>query len=188
MTTLQMLALRRAAALSKLGTLQKRAERVSGPSTTLVTNALRELSDALEEVQVATEQLQSQIDDLATSRQQANDLDARFTEFIDIVPVATVWTDASGEIQLANASAAQLLNVSAARLVGRPLALFLTERATFAQALAAMNEGLTTMVDVPAVIRPRERRPRELRVIGRRLRADSRNCWFLTPTEPGAHE
>jgi PAS domain-containing protein len=183
-----MLTLRRAAALTKLGTLQKRAERVSGPSTPVVANALHELSDALEEVQVATEQLQTQVDDLAAVRQQLNELQAQFTEYIDIVPVPTVWTDVDGGIQLANAPAADLLNVSAARLVGRPLALFLTERGPFAEALAAMKAGLTTMIEIPAVVRPRERRPRELRMIGRRLRADGRTCWFLTPPAAGPEQ
>jgi hypothetical protein len=30
-------------------------------------------------------------------------------------------------------------------------------------------------------VRPRERRPREMRLIGRRLQHDTRWCWFLVP-------
>ncbi len=67
--------------------------------------------------------------------------------------------------------------------------LFLTERQAFADALRGLTEGLTQVIEVPAVVRPRERRPRSLRMLGRSLPNDTRHCWFLMaaggPEAPG---
>ncbi len=187
MTTLQMLTLRRNAALARLATLEKRAERPGSVSPTVITSALSELSAALEQMQVATEQLQLSVDELAGTRQELQQVRQQFTDFIDMLPTPCVWTTASGEIDMANSAAAELLNVSAARLAGRPLMLFLNERQTFTDALRALNDGLTKVIEVPAVVRPRERRPRSLRLVGRSLPNDTRHCWFLTlAAETGA--
>ena len=180
MTTLQNLTLRRNAALSRLTALQRRAERVSAPGAGVIGSALNELTAALEEVQVATEQLEQQIEELATAKIEARTGRDQMNELIEVLPVACVWTTADGEIDRANGAAAEMLNVSAARLAGRPLMLFTTERRAFSDALAALTEGVTRVVEVTAVIRPRERRPREVRLIGRKLQHDTRYCWFLS--------
>ncbi|HEU4689915.1 MAG TPA: PAS domain-containing protein [Vicinamibacterales bacterium] len=183
MTTLQMLTLRRTAALTRLTTLQRRAERLSAPAAGVIGSALDEFAAALEEVEVATEQLQSQIEDLANARHQLAVVSERFTEFLDALPLPCVWTTAEGDIDGANAAAAELLNVSASRLAGRPLVLFMTARPAFTDALSALNEGLTRTVELAAVVRPRERRPREVRIVGRRMQNDDRRCWFFTQAD-----
>lgn len=188
MNTLQMLALRRNTALGRLATLEKRAERLAAPAATVMKSALSELSASLEEVQVATEQLQSQMDELGTIRHDLEGLRRRLREFTDVVPVACVWTNGAGEIEEANAAAAELLNVSAQRLAGRALMLFMTERSQFVESLAALNEGLTRVASVDSVIRPRERRPRSVQVVGRRLHNDPRFCWFILDGPPRPHE
>lgn len=189
MTTLQMLTLRRNAALDRLATLEKRAQRLGAPGANVITSALKELSAALEGIQVATEQIQLSVDELAAARHELQQVRQHFTDFIDMLPMACVWTTASGEIDVANSAAAELLNVSAARLAGRPLMLFLTERQAFADALRGLTEGLTRVIEVPVVVRPRERRPRSMRLLGRNLPNDTRQCWFLmaaaSPESPG---
>ena len=186
MTTLQMLTLRRTAALTRLNTLQRRAKRLSAPAAGVIGSALEEFAAALEEVEVATEQLQTQVEELAGARHQLSVVRERFSEFVDALPVPCVWTTAQGEIDGANSAAAELLNVSSSRLAGRPLVLFMTERPAFSEALSALNEGLTQVVELSVVVRPRERRPREIRMIGRRMQNDDRRCWFFTPLEAGS--
>lgn len=183
MTSLHLLTVRTAAAIGRLSSLQKRAERLSGPGAPVLKPALKELSDALEELQVANEHLQQQADISAEMRISLTGLANRFNEFIDVVPVPCVWTDGEGTIVQANAAAATLLNVSSQHLVGRPLMFFVTERDKFKEAQAALNQQLTDVVDVPLVLRPRERRPRTVRLVGHRLQHDDRRCWFVQQTE-----
>jgi PAS domain-containing protein len=183
MTSLHLLTVRTAAAIGRLSNLQKRAERVTGPGGPIIRPALKELTEALEELQVANEHLQQQVDMLAEARVSVNEVTSRFDEFADVLPVACVWTDESGQILQANAAAAALLNVSSPHLEGRPLMFFVTDRDKFKDAQSALNQQLTTVVDVPLILRPRERRPRSVRLVGRRLQHDQRRCWFLQPVE-----
>src|SRR5688572_31598062 len=86
MTTLQMLTLRRNAALARLATLQRRAERLTSPASGVVTSALGELTAALEEMQVATEQLHITVEELAAARVQLQQVQQNFMAFMDILP------------------------------------------------------------------------------------------------------
>lgn len=182
MSTLQMLTVRRNTSLGRMAAIEKRAERLGAPAAPVVKSALQELSTALEEVQVATDQLQSQLEELGDVRAELDRLRGEWNEFVDLLPVPCVWTTASGEIEQANPSAAALLNVSAQRLAGRPLMLFLAERTEFREALSALEQGLTRSVELKAVVRPRERKPRPVAISARRLGGD-RRCWFLSPVE-----
>lgn len=186
MSTLQSLALRRNAALGKLRSLQLRAERLSSPESSLVTTALAELESSLEEMLVATEHIQRQLDELAGARREADVSHRRFAEFEEILPLPCLWTTPEGDIAEANPAAADLLNVSRQRLNGRPLLLFLSDRPAFAQALSALNQGISRMVVIDILLRPRERRPRSVRLTGRCLTSDERHCWFITDAGDGA--
>ena len=178
MTTLHMLTLRTTAAVGRLAALQKRAEKAV-TTTPIVRAALRELADTVEELRVANEQLQQHSVECNELKSRVQDEASRMREFADALPVACIWTTADAVIVDANPAAADLLNVSAPHLVGRPLMLFTVERQRFQESLASLNDGLTTVVEVPAVLRPRERRPRSVRLVGRRLNHDNRRCWFI---------
>lgn len=186
MNTLQMLTLRRNASLGRLAALGKRAERLGEHTAPLVRAALQELSTSLEEVEVATEQLQMQLEELGGVKGELLAITRRFAEFLDVLPVACVWTNVAGEIDQANAAAAELLNVSAARLAGRRLGLFATGRQEFEDALTALNQGIARVIEFDAVLRPRERRPRRVHVVGRSLSDDPRRCWFFTSAPAAA--
>jgi len=179
MTSLHLLTVRTAAAIGRLSALQKRAERLTGPGGPVIKPALKELSDSLEELQVANEQLQQQVDLLAEARTSVDALQNRYVEFVDAVPVACVWTDSEGQIVQANTAAASLLNVSSQHLQGRPLMFFIVDRDKFRDAQAALNGQLTSVVEMSLPLRPRERRSRQVRLIGRRLQHDDRRCWFI---------
>ncbi len=186
MSTLQTLTLKRNAALGKLTRLRQRAERLSGAEASIVSGTLLELEVALEETQVAIEQLQAQVEELATARHESELVRQQFEEFADAVPVPFVRTSRDGEIDQANPAAAELLNVSVQRLRGRPLMLFLANRQAFEQALTALNQGVSRTVLLEMLVRPRERRPRPVRLSGRRLASDGRHCWFVTPVDGDA--
>ena len=179
MTTLHMRTVRANAALGRLAMLQKRAETVPTPTAPVVRAALKELTDSLEELQVANEQLLQSTREAAALKARIDHEQARLREFVHTVPVPCVWTAENGDIEEANPAAAVLLNVSAQHLAGRPLMLFTSERVRFSEALSALNEGLTSVVEVAAVIRPRERKARPVRLVGRRLDHDPRRCWFI---------
>jgi PAS domain-containing protein len=179
MTTLQMLTVRTNAALGRLVSLQKRAERITAPANGVVRPALKELTDALDELQVANEQLEAQVVELSAAKAVAGVTARRFDELLDVMPFSCVWTDGTGEIVEANVAAAALFNVSRQHLAGRPLILFLVDRSDMMDAFGALAAGIVQAVDFSAVVRPRERRVRSVQVSGRRLESDNRLCWFL---------
>jgi PAS domain-containing protein len=184
MDTLEILTLKTATAMGRLADLQRRAEHAPEKASPVIKPALRELTTALEELQVANEHLQAQVDELAALRWSAASTDQRLEEFANVVPTPCVWTDVAGVIAEGNEAACTLLNISKQRLPGKPLMLFVTDRDALFGALHSLREGSARTVEAEMVVRPRERRPRRLRVLGCRLEHDLRCVWFLQ--EPAA--
>ena len=184
MTTIQMLAVRTNAAFSRLASLQRRAQRIDPPANGVVRPALRELTDALETLRVANDHLQVQEAELTRMKSMTVAADRRFAELQEVLPCATVWTTATGEITDANPAAAELLNVSRQHLIGRPLLLFLSGRDKFQIALIELGGGTIWSLDLDGEVRPRERRPRGVRMLGRRLDGEENLCWFLLEVPP----
>jgi PAS domain S-box-containing protein len=81
-----------------------------------------ELLAGLQEIDALWEELRSQSQELASERQ-------RYSEFFDYAPDAYFVTDCHGVIQEANRAAAELLNVSARALAGKPLMNYVPEEA-----------------------------------------------------------
>jgi PAS domain-containing protein len=147
--------------------------------------ALEELSTALEELQVANEQLQIQIDELAQTRAASSGAYQAREEFANAVPIPVLWTNAAGVIDRGNDAASQLLNIGRHHLPGKPLMLFVTDRAALFAAVRSLCEtGNLPSVDIEITIRPRERRPRKMRLRGCRLEHDERCVWFLHDPAP----
>jgi PAS domain-containing protein len=184
MDTLQILTLKTATAIGRLADLQRRADHAPEKAGPVIKPALRELTMALEELQVANEHLQTQMDELSALRWSALDVQRRLDEFADAVPTPCVWTDVAGVIAEGNDAACALLNISKQRLSGKPLMLFVSDRELLFSALHSLGDGSAARVEAEMTIRPRERRPRRLRVTGRRLEFDLRCVWFLQ--EPSA--
>jgi PAS domain-containing protein len=179
MDTLQILTLKTATAMGRLADLQRRADHAPEKTSPVVKPALRELSVALEELQVANEQLQAHVDAAAAARWSAAAIQRRLDEFACIVPTPCVWTDIAGVIEDGNEAACMLLNVSRQRLAGKPFMLFVTDREALFAAMRTLREGSASTVEAEMVVRPRERRPRRLRLVGHRLEHDARYAWFL---------
>ncbi len=186
MGTLHNLTLRTATAVGRLAELQRRAERVTDKPSPIAKTALEELSTALEELQVANEALQAQLDELNAIRTNVETTQRANDEFAQALPIAVLWTDRLGVIEKGNDAASQLLNIGKYHLQGKPLMLFITDRGPLFAALRSLcdSEGVSA-VDIDITVRPRERRPRKMKLSGRRLQHDTRCVWFLhdTPTE-----
>ena len=180
MGTLHNLTLRTATAVSRLAELQRRADRIVEKPSPLTRSALQELSTALEELQVANEALQHQVEELTAAREKALATQQSLEEFADVIPLAVLWTDRAGTIDKGNETASQLLNIGRHHLSGKPLMLFVTDRTALFGALRSVCDtpGIAS-VDVDITVRPRERRPRKMKLSGRRLEHDARCVWFL---------
>jgi PAS domain-containing protein len=187
--TLHNLTIRTATAVGRLAELQRRAERLLDKPSPIAKSALAELSTALEELQVANEALQTQVDELNSVRITVEKAQRAMDEFAQAVPIAALWTDRAGVIEKGNDAASQLLNIGKHHLQGKPLMLFITDRGALFAALRSLCEAEGVPgVDVDITVRPRERRPRRMKLCGRRLQHDMRCVWFLHEASSAADE
>jgi PAS domain S-box-containing protein len=91
----------------------------------LLMESLEELSNSLEELHVVSEELRQQNEELVTSRIALERDHQHYKELFDFAPDGYLVTTPEGIILEANQMAAQLLNVSQKRLVGKPLVVFI---------------------------------------------------------------
>jgi PAS domain-containing protein len=189
LSTLHNLTLRTAKAVGRLADLQRRAERLTEKPSPITKTALAELATALEELQVANEALTTQVEELNAIRLNVDNIQRAMDEFCQALPVAALWTDRAGVIEKGNEAASQLLNIGKHHLQGKPLMLFITDRGTLFAALRSLCEAEgVSAVDVDITVRPRERRPRKMKLCGRRLHHDTRCVWFLHEAWSAADE
>lgn len=91
--------------------------------TTLV-ETLSQLSIALEELQVAQEEIQQQNEEMQVILTTIKEERLRYQALFDFAPEAYLVTDINGIIQEANHATAELLDMPAQHLTGKPLAVF----------------------------------------------------------------
>src|SRR5687768_277696 len=152
MNTIESLTVRTNAARGRLTELERRMEKTtaSGP---FVKPALKELSLALEELQVANDQLSLHVSELSATRHESALLTARQDEFVNALPLPCIWTDERGNVDEANEATAALLNVATRRLNGKPLSLFLADRPAFLEAVSVLKNGASQVVDIAVQVR-----------------------------------
>lgn len=99
----------------------------------LLKEAFEELNTALEELEVAYDQLCQKNEELALARLAVEVERQRYQDLFECAPDGYLVTDTNGIIQEANQAAASLLNVERHFLVGKPLLIFIPkeERAAF---------------------------------------------------------
>lgn len=99
----------------------------------LLKEAFEELNTALEELEVAYDQLCQKNEELAIARLAVEVERQRYQDLFECAPDGYLVTDTNGIIQEANQAAARLLNVQRHFLVGKPLLIFIPkeERAAF---------------------------------------------------------
>ena len=112
------------------------------PEATVRDEALEELCNTLEELQVAGEELRQQNEELAAARSSIEVERQRYQELFDFAPDGYLVTDARGVVREANQAAACLLAVPPDFLIRKPLVLFVAEedRRPFHLRLKALAE------------------------------------------------
>ncbi|MEE8282520.1 MAG: PAS domain-containing protein, partial [candidate division NC10 bacterium] len=112
------------------------------PVQDVVVELLKELSNALHELQVAAKELRQQNEELTASRRAVEAERQRHQEFFEFAPDGYLVTDAEGTIQQANRAAATLLAVHQDHLMGKRLVTFVAERdrKTFQSQLARLPD------------------------------------------------
>jgi PAS domain S-box-containing protein len=110
------------------------------------------LGTALEELQVAEEELRTQNEELLAVQAQADAERHRYQDLFGFAPNGYVVTDAEGVIQEANRAAAELLGAEPRFLAGKPLVLFVEspDRPRLHDELSRLLRGLSVR---PLVVR-----------------------------------
>ena len=126
----------------------------------LLTEALHELANTLEELYVATEELRQQNDELAATRALIEAERRHYQELFELAPDGYLVTDTSGIIREGNENAAKLLSVPKDFLVGKALIVYLSkqEHASFHQLLGRLQQG-EKVLNWDTEIQPRDAAP-----------------------------
>jgi PAS domain-containing protein len=146
------------------------------------------LSAVLDDLETLTQELHSlrehlnvATSDLLMARQQATDYARRYAELHELLPQPCVLTDEEGSVDSANALASTLFNVGQRYLAGKPLLLYLPEREQYFRTLDAVR--LAGNSSSRMLVRPRERKPRIVRVSVSALPSQMRWCWIFQEPE-----
>jgi PAS domain S-box-containing protein len=174
-----------------LNALQRRVEAYSPEPPKVLQQTLHELSAAIEELQVAQEQLLESRRLLELTREELQRERDKYRTLFDSAPEAYLVTGPHSEILEANKAAAELLNISQRFLNGKVLSVFVCdERARFVAQTARLADAGGS-VDWMLCLRPRERAPVEVaaRVVSTGANGDRVLRWMLHPVhrqEPAA--
>lgn len=147
-------------ARARLEQMQQLAHEFPSPPPDLLEQVFGELSTALEELHVATKEIQEQNQELLSTREQVEIERERYHELFEQAPDPYLVTNTAGIIQEANAAAEKLFNLRRPFLKNKPLVVFveLEERRGFRtqfdqlQTLGAVTEWEVRML-------PRDRPP-----------------------------
>lgn len=93
----------------------------------LLLESFEELYAALDELQIAYQELHQQNEELVAAYEAVEVERHRYYNLVELLPDAYVVTDVRGIIQEANCSAARLLNVPQKFLVRKPLIVFISK-------------------------------------------------------------
>lgn len=107
-------------AQQRLVELAQKTDQAAVPKDILA-QAIDELTNALEEVQVLSEELSEQHDRLQTAQVVLSTERQQYFDLFDLAPEGYIVTNAQGIIQQINQTAADLLNRRQPFLIGRPL-------------------------------------------------------------------
>ncbi|MBI2884292.1 MAG: PAS domain S-box protein [Candidatus Methylomirabilis oxyfera] len=133
----------------------------SADARTIALETLAELSTALEELNVLTEELRQQNDELLSTRQMVEAERRRYLDLFELAPDGYLVTDLDGIIQEANRAAATLLEASQTALVGTSAAALVAdgERAAFEVELNRVKGGVAPAADWQVVFTRRTGSP-----------------------------
>jgi len=112
------------------------------------TVAWRELDVLLEDLHVMYEQMQTSLETIESDIEELFQQKQHYHDMFQSSPIAYLLTDALGVILETNQAAANLLNVSQVFLVGKPLAMFMSEdsRIAFRNQLNQLSQSSGTQI------------------------------------------
>ncbi|MBF2046912.1 PAS domain-containing protein [Leptolyngbya sp. NK1-12] len=115
----------------------------TSPVEQLIPDTWKELGIAVEELQVANEELNQQNVQIAETLEEATAKHYYYRDLLDHIPEAYLVTTTEGKILEANLMATRLLRVPQSHLVGKLLVNFVpaTYRSTFRTALSHLSKG-----------------------------------------------
>ncbi|MCT7993327.1 PAS domain-containing sensor histidine kinase [Laspinema olomoucense] len=151
----------------RLELMQQLAQEFSSPPRDLLEQVFGELSTALEELHVATEELQEQNQQLLSTREEVEIERDRYQKLFEEAPDPYLVTNAVGVIEAANAAAEELFNLRRPFLIDKPLAVFvdLEERSAFRSQLEQVRTvGTVREWEVRMLPRDRESFPAAISV------------------------
>ena len=96
-----------------------------GPPAAIVTEMLEELSAAVEELEVSTEEIHGQNEALAEAKKQLDLESARYRELFELAPDGYLVTDIVGVILESNRAASELLGTPGHFLLQKPVIVFI---------------------------------------------------------------
>lgn len=113
------------AAQQRLTTLWSQTQLPNAPENALLTVTVAEFGQALEELQVVSEELREQNLALAEAHQALEQQRQKYQQLFDFAPDGYLVTDDQGIIQEANYAAGKLLQVMPIYLLGKPLGVYI---------------------------------------------------------------
>lgn len=134
---------------NEVAAAQKRLERLGrlagagSDRRQLLQEVLQELGIALNELQVAAEDMRQQSVSVAEARHLAEDAHQRYLDLFELGPDAYIVTETHGNIREANSAAADLCGVRSRFLAGKPLGQFFDRgrESAFLQVLRRLERG-----------------------------------------------
>lgn len=123
----------------------------------LLPESLQELSNAVEELCVAAEELREQNDEMAAMRELVQAQGRHYQELFELAPDGYLVTDHYGMIREANNNGAKLLRVRRDFLVGKPLIVCISkgEHVAFRRLLTRLHRG-ERVLNWEARVQPRD--------------------------------
>jgi len=176
------LELQLASAVQRFNSLQRRATTAREPGT-LLNRSLHELSEVLEEVRVAQEQLVDQRHRMEELQEQLRQQNSRYWQLFDEIPQAYVVTRPDSTILEVNKAAAELFNVSQRFLAGKTLSVFVCEDRNGFMSRVAELVSQRSESQFAVKLRPRERAPVTVKAVAKADEAGVR--WHFRPDLPG---
>jgi PAS domain S-box-containing protein len=138
--------------------LQQRANLQPEQTLSVQREAFETLYQTLEELHIANYELHQQSDELGVTRIAIEKEHQKYRELFDFAPDGYLVTNSDGVIREANHAVAALFNVSPARLLGKPLVVFVVvaERPAFREQLHALPQ-VQRIEEWQINMQPRER-------------------------------
>ena len=147
-------------AQQRLDFIQQCLSDSSKPPKEIATEAISDLSIALEELHVATEELKQKNDQLLATRHALEFERQRYQDLFQLAPDGYLVTDTDGKIQEANYAIATKLGVRCNHLVGKPIIVFISKadrKAFYSQLNLVVQKE--TVQDWKINLEPRQAQP-----------------------------